>query len=361
MFDYDAFLSHASQDEALVEIVARKLSNEHRLGVFFALWKLVPGAPWQEALEQGLRSSRTCLIFLGPDGFGPWHSTEMRTAMGQRVAEEPKRVIPVLLPGAREDALPDFLAQRTWVDLRNGVEDETAFGRLVAGIRGVAPQTNVAVLKSRDRLPKRNPRRSPRKSRFSSAYFGITIGILLTALAWWFPQATSQSPEIYDLRFQILDPEARPVNGATVSVSSGNKPHLLPDGWWQVKIPRTKLRLDQKVTLWAEHPKWTGTREVLQLGADPNPQLEVRLEVPKERISGVVIDAANRAVSGARVSLRNQPGSATVTDQDGHFELWITGARTETTRLHVEHPDYQSQDGSCYVGRDGCPLVLETE
>jgi hypothetical protein len=97
----------------------------------------LPGSVAEEWLL--VDSSRTCAVFLGPKGLGPWHSAEMRVALGQRVEKEPKRVIPVLLPGADASAIPDFLAQRTWVDFRAGLDDEAAFSRLVAGIRGVAP------------------------------------------------------------------------------------------------------------------------------------------------------------------------------------------------------------------------------
>jgi hypothetical protein len=46
----------------------------------------------------------------------------------------------VLLPGALPEELPDFLAQRTWVEFRHGLDDEVAFSRLVAGIQGHAPE-----------------------------------------------------------------------------------------------------------------------------------------------------------------------------------------------------------------------------
>ncbi len=368
MFEYDVFLSHSSRDKAEVEKVARKLRDHSGLRVFFDRWVLVPGTHWQDALQQALAGSRTCAVFLGPEKLAPWHNEEMRIALGQRVAEEPKRVIPVLLPGAREDAVPDFLAQRTWVDLRNGVEEEGALDPLIAGIRGTMPQdSGRGVPEEQGPTPRRPKSRAPRQARISSVQLGLAIGalgVLLTTLAWLYPRDTdppSSPPDLYALRLQILDPDARPVDGATVRISSGNEPHLLPDGWWQIEIPRAKLPLDGKLTLWAEHPRWNSARRVLQLGGDPNPQLEIRLEVPKERISGVVASASNQAIAGARVSVRDHRGSSATTDQDGHFELWVTAARNQKARLHVEHSGYPPQDGSCYVGRDGCSLILEAE
>ncbi len=135
---YDVFLSHNSADKPAVEALARKLRDEG-LKVFFDQWELVPGEPWQEPLEQALAESGTCAVFLGPEGLSPWHTGEMRVALNQRVEEQPKRVIAVLLPGASPEDLPSFLAARTWVDFREDIDDVIAYGRLLSGIRGAAP------------------------------------------------------------------------------------------------------------------------------------------------------------------------------------------------------------------------------
>jgi hypothetical protein len=47
-----------------------------------------------------------------------------------------------LLPGASADPLDAFLKQRTWVDFRSGLDDLSAFKRLVAGIKGEAIEPN---------------------------------------------------------------------------------------------------------------------------------------------------------------------------------------------------------------------------
>ncbi len=139
---YDVFLSHNSQDKPAVELLARRLTDEAGLQPFLDKWHLIPGKPWQEALEEALDQSRTCAVFIGPRGISPWEHEEMRSALEERVRDKSRRVIPVLLPGApdpREKPLPRFLRRMTWVDFRGGLDDEDAFQRLVAGIRGVAP------------------------------------------------------------------------------------------------------------------------------------------------------------------------------------------------------------------------------
>jgi hypothetical protein len=139
---YEVFLSHSSTDKEAVEAVARRLADEAALMPFLDSWHLIPGEPWQEALEQALDAARTCAVFIGPSGIGPWENEEMRSALNDRVTRPGFRVIPVLLPGAvlpPQGRLPRFLARLTWVDFRHGLQDLEAFWRLVAGIRGTPP------------------------------------------------------------------------------------------------------------------------------------------------------------------------------------------------------------------------------
>ena len=112
---YDVFLSHANADKPAVEHLARKLRDEG-LDPFLDKWHLIPGEPWQEGMEEALRESRTCAVFIGK-ALGPWQNEEMRTALARRVKNRSYRVIPVLLPGGAEaglDDLSEFLGRLTW-------------------------------------------------------------------------------------------------------------------------------------------------------------------------------------------------------------------------------------------------------
>lgn len=138
---YDVFLSHNGLDKSAVESLARRLEA---VGIhpFLDKWHLIPGQPWQEALEEALEASTTCAVFLGPGGTGTWQNEEMRTVLDARLHQKDFRVVPVLLPGSdlpERARLPYFLSRLTWVDFRAGLQDEEAFRRLVAGIRGAAP------------------------------------------------------------------------------------------------------------------------------------------------------------------------------------------------------------------------------
>ena len=140
---YHVFLSYSSADKPAVEALAQRLLAAG-IRPWLDSWNLVPGDPWEEAIEQALDTCGTCAVFLGPSGIGPWHNEEMRVALDRRARDRSRsfRVIPVLLPGADPAdpaTLPRFLGRMAWVDFRGGLDDAEAFRRLVAGIRGVPP------------------------------------------------------------------------------------------------------------------------------------------------------------------------------------------------------------------------------
>ena len=140
---FHVFLSHSSADKPAVEELARRLAKEG-IQAWLDKWHLIPGDPWQPAIEKALAESETCAVFVGPSGFGPWQNEEMRAAIDRRVRDSGRRfrVIPVLLPGAERaerSSLPTFLAATTWVEFRDSLDDADAFHRLVCGIRGVEP------------------------------------------------------------------------------------------------------------------------------------------------------------------------------------------------------------------------------
>ncbi len=139
--DFDVFLSHNSRDKPQVEQIAQRLVSDAKLKPFLDKWHLIPGDQWQPELADALERSATVAVFFGPYGSGPWHSEEMQVALMRAVREkEEYRVIPVILPHANPDTIPDFLQLRTWVDFRDGIHSDIAFKRLVAGIRGLATE-----------------------------------------------------------------------------------------------------------------------------------------------------------------------------------------------------------------------------
>jgi hypothetical protein len=91
------------------------------------------GRGWQDEAERQIGTIKAAAVFVGPSGLGPWQNREMR-ALLQQFVEQSCAVIPVLLPGASMPALPLFLRDVVWVDLRTSGAAE--MDRLVWGITG---------------------------------------------------------------------------------------------------------------------------------------------------------------------------------------------------------------------------------
>ena len=138
---FDVFLSHNSKDKPAVRELAEAL-RARGLTVWLDEWELIPGRPWQEALEAVIQTARASAVLVGKDGLGPWEDAEVRGCLSEFVARK-LPVIPVLLPGApAEPDLPFFLKRFTWVDLRAGLTEE-GLDRLHWGITGRKPDRSV--------------------------------------------------------------------------------------------------------------------------------------------------------------------------------------------------------------------------
>ncbi|WP_165244546.1 toll/interleukin-1 receptor domain-containing protein [Paludisphaera soli] len=141
---YHAFLSYNSADRPAVRQLAERLRAEG-LELYLEEWELAPGREFQAALAEGLRDSKSCVVFLGPSGLGPWQKQELQVAIDRRAREESFPVVPVLLPGAERPrrgdvALLEFLINASWVEFLKTLDDEAAFRGLVWGVTGVKPR-----------------------------------------------------------------------------------------------------------------------------------------------------------------------------------------------------------------------------
>jgi hypothetical protein len=139
---FDVFLSHNSKDKPTVRQLAQAL-QARGLKVWLDEEQLIPGRPWQEALEEIIQTTRTAAVLVGKDDLGPWEIPEMRACLSEFV-NRCLPVIPVLLPDApTKPELPLFLRAFTWVDLRGGLTD-AGLDRLEWGITGRKPGQSVA-------------------------------------------------------------------------------------------------------------------------------------------------------------------------------------------------------------------------
>lgn len=135
---FDVFLSYSHESRAHVEELAVRIADQG-LKVWIDKWVLVPGGKWQPEIAHGLRKANTCAVCIGEQKPSGWFKEEIERALNRQTSDASFRVIPVLLPGAEELNVDDFLELRTWVDLRNGIDDQKEFHYLICGINGVAP------------------------------------------------------------------------------------------------------------------------------------------------------------------------------------------------------------------------------
>ncbi|MDQ2825491.1 MAG: toll/interleukin-1 receptor domain-containing protein, partial [Actinomycetota bacterium] len=122
-----------------VQRIAEALRRE-RIEPWLDKWVLTPGRSWQDEIVEGLASSSTCAVMVGPAGLGDWAREELAVAHDRAAKDHDFRLFLVLLPGAPEMTDPRlaFLRTRTWVDLRDGVADPDAFQDLVSAVTGAA-------------------------------------------------------------------------------------------------------------------------------------------------------------------------------------------------------------------------------
>jgi hypothetical protein len=134
--DFDVFLCHNAEDKPAVQEVYEKLRGRGILPWLDVL-ELRPGLPFHRALEEQIGKIKSAAVFLGPNGFGPWHRMELEAIL-REFANHGFPVIPVLLPGAPPPSqLPIFLKGMIWVDLGKPIPDPLE--QLVFGITGKKP------------------------------------------------------------------------------------------------------------------------------------------------------------------------------------------------------------------------------
>lgn len=136
---FDVFLSHSHDDAIFVEKIAEKLEDKYNLKVWLDKWILIPGEPFRQTMYRGLEEAKTCAVIVGNGTPKGWFEEEIGKALQKQTKDKKFRVIPVLLPNSKPDFISDFLELRTWVDLKNGIEDESKFLVLVCGIKGIPP------------------------------------------------------------------------------------------------------------------------------------------------------------------------------------------------------------------------------
>jgi hypothetical protein len=108
------FLSYNSQDAPLAEALERELRRKDRGAAIFFAKNLRPGAYWMPALAEEIAQATGFVLLVGPNGLGPWQTSEYYEAYDRRVKERDFPIILILLEGQSAPGLP-FLRQVHWI------------------------------------------------------------------------------------------------------------------------------------------------------------------------------------------------------------------------------------------------------
>jgi TolB-like protein/Tfp pilus assembly protein PilF/cellulose biosynthesis protein BcsQ len=204
---YDVFLSYNSTDKLAVEQLASRL-EEDGVRVYFDARQLRAGEHYLKALDTAMDESANIAVFIGPDGAGPWQNEEAQVALKLRVQDHSKRVIPVILPGASPDKLPNYLKSLLSVDFRAGLDDAEAYGRLVSGVTDKV--TDRVIKGGYDKRGRKSslflPQTWSRRTVILAALSVIAVSIIAFA-AYYYYRATRPIDSIAVLPFTDINPQ----------------------------------------------------------------------------------------------------------------------------------------------------------
>jgi hypothetical protein len=134
--EYDVFICYHSEDrEAVMGIVVGL--RERGLLPWIDQDCLRPGFRWMPELERMIGSIPAAAVCIGESGRGPWQDEEI-DALLRNLKGRNAPVIPVMLPGSRDERARLFLDSRTRVDFRKS--DPDPMEQLVFGITGQNPR-----------------------------------------------------------------------------------------------------------------------------------------------------------------------------------------------------------------------------
>jgi hypothetical protein len=255
-----------------------------------------------------------------------------------------------------EDSLPSTVAELALVQRPERLPITMEAGAEVGLVRRILDITSGALVIAVRGVGERPGRRAWRWS------LGLLLLVVLLTFGIWLrlrSAATPPKPETYAVLVQVLDPQGLPVDRAMLHASAGMTPRRLPDGWWEVRIPATKVPADGLISLWAEHDTWGGNRTELHLGDAPNPRTNIRLKPPEAWLRGRVTDDADQILSGVRISRQDGMQGEAITDAEGRFSLKLPVRPETRVRLRAERDGWVPGDEFCYAGRDSCWFVLE--
>jgi len=137
------FLSHGGADTEPARRLAEIL-RRNGVDVWFDKDDLRPGDPWMTALEDAISTASAMMVYIGPLGIQSWVDREVRLGLVCNTRDRHSfRFIPVLGEGADPAALPPFVQQQQYVDLRDSRRAPDEIRRLIEILRNPSGQSAI--------------------------------------------------------------------------------------------------------------------------------------------------------------------------------------------------------------------------
>jgi hypothetical protein len=115
-----------------------RLVDECGFHVWLDKWMLIPGQSFVQGMARGIDQAHCCAVCIGEHTPLGWFRQEIQRALNRQVRDPSFRVFAILLPGAKDVNVDDFLELNIWVDFRSS-DTAYAFHVLVSGVKGEPP------------------------------------------------------------------------------------------------------------------------------------------------------------------------------------------------------------------------------
>ena len=133
----DVFVSYRHSDRDVVAPIAEGLERR-QIDVWFDRVDIRSGERWRERIAEGIKDAQSVLVAVGPEGIAGVQAFEVDLALDRAVLEVDLPIIPLLLPGAKQEGrLWSYLATRSYVEME-GATDDDIVDRIADAVRGTS-------------------------------------------------------------------------------------------------------------------------------------------------------------------------------------------------------------------------------
>ncbi|MFH1194966.1 MAG: TIR domain-containing protein [bacterium] len=139
-FQYDVFISHASEDSEWCDALAERLRNDN-VRVWYDRWELQPGDHLLEKLNEGIEQSRKMICVWSPNYFSDkstWTLVEVFSQRHKDVLAEQRPIIPLVIT---ECKIPPTLRNILYIDCKNPDDFEIRYRQLIEALDIVKDDT----------------------------------------------------------------------------------------------------------------------------------------------------------------------------------------------------------------------------